>query len=165
MNTTAPSVRHDLEVLAEEFQRCSLTYPPLYHERFMAWQDGGHEKLTDEQWALFTVANPEPPDEAGMDWWCWNGPWPVSDVEEMMGRFVGHEDGLQEFLTLADNACTLVKELDEKEARGSGGYDGWLYLLHSMALLFPSLMLESEVSTWGDEDIDGKTTDQLRLLL
>lgn len=154
-------IRQQLEVLADEFLRCSKTYRPLYHERFLAWKDGQHEKLTDEQWELFCEANPEPSDRDGVEWWCWNGPWEISEDEEMMGRFVGDEEGLDEFIVLAESACALAQDLDDNQPLGSGGYDGWLYLLHKTALLFPSLLLESEVLTWGEAHPAGMECGEL----
>jgi hypothetical protein len=132
------SVRHDLELLAAEFDRCARTYKPLFHERFAAWSERGQEPLTDKQWLTFTLRNPEPISLRGSGWWCWHGPWPITSDEELIGRFTGHREGLDEFLDLSNTASTLIREFAPEEIQGEGGYDDWLHLMHRTALLYPS---------------------------
>jgi len=145
------SVRHDLELLATEFDRCAKTYPPLFHERFSAWSHQGDELLTEEQWRTFTLLHPEPSPHLLHGWWGWNGPWAISEDEELMGRFTGSIDGLDEFLELSNTASTLISEIVPAEIQGAGGYDGWLHLLHRTALLYPSMLLGVETSLWDRE--------------
>jgi len=143
------SAIHDLELLQAEYDRCARTHPPLFHERVVAWSDRGHELLTAEQWQAFSVLHPEPPPHVRSGWWRWDGPWAISEDEELMGRFTGSPDGLWEFLDLSNTAATLLSEVAPADVAGAGGYDAWLHLLHRTALLYPSMLLEVGTTTWG----------------
>lgn len=146
-------LQRDFELLHDELRRCSLTYPPLFHERFTAWNVDDRVRLSDDQWQRFTGQYSAPPDDALSKWWCWNGPWPITNDEDVMGRFFGSSDGFSEFLTLANACGTLLLEADPDQIEGSGGYDTWLYHLHHTALLYPSMLLEVEESIW-DQALD-----------
>lgn len=143
------SVRYDLERLAAEFDRCARTYKPLFHERLSAWSERGHELLTEKQWLAFMLSNPEPTPLLRFGWWCWNGPWAISEDEELMGRFTGYGEGLDEFLNLSNTASTLIAEFAPEVIQGRGGYDCWLHLMHRTALLYPSILLEVEQDFWN----------------
>lgn len=147
--TTTKLVRHDLERLEMEFDRCARTYPPLFHERVSAWSENGYELLTESQWRTFTLINPEPMPLLRFGWWCWNGPWTISEDEELMGRFTGYREGLDEFLDLSNTTSTLIAEFVPEVIQGVGGYDSWLHLIHRMALLYPSMLLEVEQDFWN----------------
>jgi hypothetical protein len=137
--------------------RCARTYKPLFHERLAAWSERGQELLTDKQWLTFTLWNPEPISLRGFGWWRWDGPWPITNDEELMGRFTGHREGLDEFLDLSNTASTLIREFASEEIQGEGRYDDWLHLMHRTALLYPSMLLEVEQAIWTQEEDDNRT--------
>jgi hypothetical protein len=154
-------VRHDLELLAAEFDRCARTYKPLFHERFNAWSERGDELLTEKQWLTFTLSNPEPISLLGFGWWCWNGPWAISEDEELMGRFTGYREGLDEFLDLSNTASALIAEFAPEVIQGEGGYESWLHLTHRTALLYPSMLLEVEQTVWNRGEDDNSTWEAM----
>lgn len=153
-NTRQLVYEPNLRALRQEFKRCSETYPPLYHDRLIAWSSEGQVSISDEAWDMFIEANPEPED-SDEGWWAWDR----TRRDPEIGRFWGSPDGLPEFVKLAESAATVFRKM--KIDLDGTGCNAWLSLLHDLAFRSQILLLRSSLHLWGIEDERYNEFDEL----
>lgn len=150
--------RENLEAILAEFERAGRYYPPLYHERLVAWSEKGEVRLSDAQWQAFIEAESNKLDES--EWSEWSGPHFSSHVFTVpcLDRWYGDPDGLQEFINLAESVTEVLQREDFSsidEATLSFAFrswSGWLSTLHAWAFKFRMPLLSSSMNLWGAED-------------
>ena len=150
--------RENLEAILAEFERAGRHYPPLYHERLVAWSESGEVRLSDAQWQAFIDA--ESNDFGDSEWSEWDGPHPAYPgfIGTYLGRWYGDPDGIPEFFNLVESLTAVleredfstVDDLDLPFAFGS--WIEWISTIHSWAFRFQMPLLSCEMSLWGAED-------------
>lgn len=150
--------RENLEAILAEFERAGRHYPPLYHERLVAWSEKGEVRLSDAQWQAFIEAESNKLDES--EWSEWNGPHFSSHMFTVpcLDRWYGDPDGLQEFINLAESVTDVLKREDFSSVDETTlsftfrSWSGWLSTLHAWAFQFRMPLLSCDMYPWGAED-------------
>lgn len=150
--------RENLEAILAEFERAGRHYPPLYHERLVAWSEKGEVRLSDDQWQAFIEAESNKLDES--EWSEWNGPHFSSHMFTVpcLDRWYGDPDGLQEFINLAESVTDVLKREDFSSVDETTlsfafrSWSGWLSTLHAWAFHFQMPLLSCEMNLWGAEN-------------
>jgi hypothetical protein len=152
INHLSRACRHSLKAIQREFYRCSLMYPPLYHEKLAPWTESGFASISIEEWQAFQAAMET--DGEVEEWWTWDGPHvgPEYDDPPFLGRWTGSFEGIDEFVLLSETVCEALADADLGDLRTPRGYGGWLWFLHHLAFHHQILLLQSDMNVWGCEE-------------
>lgn len=152
--------RENLEAILAEFERAGRHYPPLYHERLIAWSEKGEVRLSDAQWQAFidAVSN----DLGDSEWSEWDGPHPANPDfnETYLGRWYGDPEGMAEFFNLVESLTDVLQREDFSSVDdlrtpfSFRSWNGWLSTIHAWAFRFRMPLLRCEMSLWGAENAD-----------
>ncbi len=150
--------RENLEVILAEFERAGRHYPPLYHERLIAWSKRGEVQLSDAQWQAFIDAESNDLDDS--EWSEWDGPHPANPgfSGTYLGRWYGDPDGMPEFFTLVESLTAVLEREDFSTVDDMdlpfafGSWIEWISTIHSWAFRFRLPLLSSSMNLWGAED-------------
>jgi len=126
-------------------------YLPLYHEKLFPWAEENRKAITDDGWASFMSANPEPMGDNG--WWMWDGPHPNRhwDTGDFLGRYFGCPDGFDRFQSLAETACDVLSRVNAYDIPILTGTADWLWFVHELAFRHSPFFLGIDQRLWGFE--------------
>lgn len=144
----------NLKDICREFDRCSRSYPALYHQRMVPWSEKGRGGINLPQWEVFRQAAFAQLDD---DVWSqWDEP---SAEDDYLGLWSGDGEGLAEFVDLRESVAMVLSREDMdfdpfnwscEIQRGSD----WLPLLHDWAFKHQMPLLRSEMGLWGCDEYD-----------
>ena len=144
--------RRSLKDICREFERCSRSYPALYHQRMVPWSETGRVGISLSQWEAFRTVCSE---QLNADtWWQWDEP---SFDCDYLGKWFGDGEGLDEFANLSESVAMVLSREDvdfdplDFNLEVHHGSD-WLSRLHDWAFKYKMPLLRSDMTLWGCED-------------
>lgn len=144
----------NLKDICREFDRCSRSYPALYHQRMVPWSEKGRGGISLPQWEAFRQAASAQLDD---DVWShWDEP---SAEDDYLCLWSGDGEGLAEFVDLSESVAMVLsrENVDFDPFNWSceiqQGSD-WLPLLHDCAFKHQMPLLRSEMGLWGCDEYD-----------